>query len=115
MPSRKASVAKKSAVPIPSVDAPVGSWKISQSLQLPLLITLTLTLSTLLRSFSNKFTAAALDGTSRSSDSKWEVGALLVWKAYVVHNPPNTMRLTSHLIDSSFPWGGMVATMAVIS
>lgn len=64
--------------------APVRSSKLPRILRFPLLVTLSLTLSSLLYSFSSQLlkTEGELASVSRRLDQWWEVGALLGWRTF---------------------------------
>ena len=54
--------------------------KLPRFLRFPLVVVLSLTLSSMLYSFTSSFTASDLAKVSRSLDQWWEGGALLGWK-----------------------------------
>jgi len=67
-------------VAVASTSAPVSTSQLPAALRFPLLVTLSLTLSSLLYSFSSDFTAGDLATVSRSLNKWSEVGGLLAWK-----------------------------------
>lgn len=54
--------------------------KLPRVVRFPLVVLLSLTLSSMLYSFTSSLTAVDLAKVSRSLDRWWEVGALLGWK-----------------------------------
>jgi hypothetical protein len=65
-------------------DDTLHSSKLPQALKFPLLVILSLSLSSLLYSFTAQHTAGELTAVSRSLNEWWEVGVLVSWKMYVV-------------------------------
>ena len=82
MPLRKVKSADK-AIAIRHGDAPIRASKLPAVLRFPLLVLLSLTLSSLLYSFVAEYTEGDLASVSRVLDQWWEVGALVGWRTYV--------------------------------
>ena len=59
---------------------PLTTSKLPNSLRFPLLVIISLTLSSALYSLASGFTAGDLSGVSRSLDDWWEVVGLIGWK-----------------------------------
>lgn len=79
MPKRKQSPAVSSA-PAVSVPANLQSSKRSLAFRFPVLVAVSLSLSSLLYSFASGFTAGDLSSVSRSPSDWWEIAGLLGWK-----------------------------------
>ncbi|KAL9075308.1 MAG: hypothetical protein Q9161_001685 [Pseudevernia consocians] len=61
--------------------SPASNSKLPAEFRFPLLVVLSLTISSFLYSFVSPFTSGDLATVSRSRDNWWEIGALLGWKA----------------------------------
>jgi hypothetical protein len=81
MPARKEKMAKKFTEVSPNVDVSSGASKLPAPLRFPLLVVLSLSLSSLLYSFSATYTIGELASVSRSLNEWWEIGLLVGWKA----------------------------------
>jgi len=81
MPVKKEPVDK--AIAVPHGDAPLRASKLPAFLRFPLLVLLSLTLSSLLYSLLAEYTKGDLAIVSRSLGKRWEVGALVGWRTYV--------------------------------
>jgi hypothetical protein len=82
MPSRKA-VSDKALAVVRHGEAPIRASKLPTFLRFPLLVLLSLTLSSLLYSFVAEYMEGDLASVSRRLDMWWEVGALVGWRTYV--------------------------------
>lgn len=80
MPTRKETAADKSTAIVHHGDVPLRASKLPTPLRFPLLVVLSLSLSSLLYSFSAEFTMGELASVSRSLNEWWEVGLLVGWK-----------------------------------
>jgi hypothetical protein len=81
MPPRKTKSAEKEVTkPRKENAAARPSSKIPPPLRFPLLVALSLTLSSLSYSIAAKYTAAELASVARKLDQWWEVAALLAWR-----------------------------------
>jgi hypothetical protein len=83
MPSRKEKLADK-AIAVQRGDAPLRASKLPAFLRFPLLVLLSLTLSSLLYSFVAEYTEGDLASVSRTLQRWEDVGALVGWRTYVV-------------------------------
>jgi hypothetical protein len=79
MPAFRGKVAEKAIVVGQQNDAVVRPSKIPGPVRLPLLALLSLTLSSMLYSFTATYTSD-LARVSRSLEEWWQVGALLAWR-----------------------------------
>jgi hypothetical protein len=81
MPPRKTKSAEKEVTkPRKENAAARPSSKIPPPLRFPLLVALSLTLSSLSYSIAAKYTAEELASVARKLDQWWEVAALLAWR-----------------------------------
>lgn len=76
----RGKISERATAIVQQGDAAVRPSKIPSLLRFPLLVVLSLTLSTMLYSFTADYTAADLARVSRSLDRWWEVGALVGWR-----------------------------------
>lgn len=77
MPRKKQTPASSS--PIEPLK-PLTTSKLSTTLRFPLLVVISLTLSSILYSVASAFTVGDLSSVSRSLDDWWEVVGLIGWK-----------------------------------
>ncbi|TAQ84231.1 hypothetical protein B7494_g7448 [Chlorociboria aeruginascens] len=82
MPPRKDKLAEKVTAVIQKGDAPLRASKLPPFLRFPLLVLLSLTISSLLYSLTAELTAGDLARVSRTLDGWWEVGALVGWRTF---------------------------------
>jgi len=82
MPSRKEKVGNALVAVVQQGDAPIRVSRLPAFVRFPLLVVLSLTLSSLLYSFAAEYTAGDLAGVSRSLNDWWEVGALVGWRTF---------------------------------
>lgn len=78
--SMRSKVSDKAIAVAVQGDTLVRPSKIPSFLQFPLLVTLSLTLSSLLYSFAADYTSGDLARVSRTLNQWWEVGALVGWR-----------------------------------
>ena len=71
------------AIAVQRGDAPIQASKLPAFLRFPLLVLLSLTISTLLYSFVAEYTEGDLARVSRSLDQWHEVGVLVGWRTFV--------------------------------
>jgi hypothetical protein len=71
------------AIAIQHGNAPIQASKLPAFLRFPLLVLLSLTISTLLYSFVAEYTEGDLASVSRNLDQWHEVGALVGWRTFV--------------------------------
>jgi hypothetical protein len=77
-------VADKASAVIHQGDAPLRASKLPAPIRFPLVVILSLSLSSLLHSFAAEYTAGDLASISRSLNEWWEVGGLVAWKTCVI-------------------------------
>ena len=82
MASYKEKISNR-AIAVQYGDAPIQTSKLPAFLRFPLLVLLSLTISTLLYSFVAEYTEGDLASVSRSLDQWHEVGALVGWRMFV--------------------------------
>lgn len=82
MVSAKEMIADKATAVIRQGEAPLRATKLPSPLRFPLLVVLSLSLSSLLYSFAAGYTAGELASVSRSLNEWWEVGALVGWRTF---------------------------------
>jgi hypothetical protein len=80
MPSRKEKLSDKAVAVTQQGDALAPASKLPPLLRFPLVVLLSLTLSSLLHSIAAQYTAGDLARVSRSLDQWWEVGVLAAWR-----------------------------------
>ena len=77
---RANSVAEKASAVVLSGDAPLRASKLPRAIRFPLLVTLSMALSSLLYSWAAEYIAGDLARVSRNLNEWWEVGVLVGWK-----------------------------------
>ena len=80
MPLRTAKSADKTIAIAQQGKAVIPPSRLPRPLRFPLLVLLSLSLSSLLYSLTAGYTAGELASVSRSLDQWWEVGALVGWR-----------------------------------
>jgi hypothetical protein len=91
---REKEKSSKAAVAIARGVGPAS--KIPTPLRFPLLVLLSLTLSSLLYSFTAEYVAADLAGVSSTLD-QWEMGRLVAWRTYVIQIVLRYSKLSNRL------------------
>jgi hypothetical protein len=80
MPPRKGKTAQKAIAIAQQDDAALPTSKLPPLLRFPLLVALSLTLSSVLYTLAAEYTAGELASVSRRLDKWWEVAALVGWR-----------------------------------
>jgi hypothetical protein len=80
MSSVQDTIASKADAVVFKGDAPLRASKLPAPVRFPLLVILSLSISSLLYSFVAEYTAGELASVSRSLNEWWEVGVLVGWK-----------------------------------
>jgi hypothetical protein len=107
-------MAQKATAVVKQGDAVARPSKIPRPLRFPLVVLLSLTLSSLLYSFASSQTAD-LARVSRSLDQWWQVGALVGWRTLVTLHPYLLCSLFTYgPIDSNLVLDGMEIMMEMI-
>lgn len=75
-------VVDKTSAMVAQDDAPVRATKLPRAVQFPLLVTLSMALSSLLYSFAAEYIAGDLARVSRNLGEWWEVAALVGWRTF---------------------------------
>jgi hypothetical protein len=78
--SYKDKFVNKAVAAISQGSTPLRASKLPRPLRFPLLVILSLSLSSLLYSFAAQYTAGELAAVSRSLNEWWEVGVLTAWR-----------------------------------
>jgi hypothetical protein len=91
---REKEKSSKAAVAVARGAGPAS--KIPTPLRFPLLVLLSLTLSSLLYSFAAEYVATDLAGVSSALD-QWEMGGLVAWRMYVLQTVLRYLKVSNSL------------------
>jgi len=101
---REKEKSSKAAVAVARGAGPAS--KVPTPLRFPLLVLLSLTLSSLLYSFTVEYVAADLAGVSSTLD-QWEVCGLVAWRTYVIQTVPRYPKVSNrYRIELGIGWFG---------
>lgn len=80
---RASSVAEKANAIVVEGNAPIRASKLPSFIRFPLVVTLSMVLSSLMYSWAAEYIAGDLARVSRNLNEWWEVGVLVAWRMWV--------------------------------